>query len=130
MTYNLPLLRKERDWVAEQRALPYAESQLEMNYWFNFGESLDNLGKTCGTTYCVAGHIAAGTDGVGWRNGSFSVGEELADIAAWARKQLGIDPLEAAELFYSSDDSALAVLDKLIAKAESEERNQIEDDRA
>lgn len=123
MAYNLALLRKERDWVAEQIALPYSESQLEMEYWYTDNtETLNMLQKTCGTTYCVAGHIAACTPGVEWNAAGFLVaGGQQRDIATWARDQLSLSNDEAADLFYCDNDEVLDVLDRLIAKAEAEE---------
>lgn len=128
--YNLPLLRKERDWVAEQCVLPYKKSQLNMDYWYlDDEESLAALGKECGTTYCVAGHIAATTPGALWSGTRIVVDGQLRDLVHWARQQLGIDRAEAAEIFYSDDDEVLDVLDAIIAHAERIEAAEHEQEK-
>lgn len=114
--YNLPLLRKERDWVAEQRAMPWAESELAMAWWHvEHAQTLREMGKTCGTVYCVAGHIEATCGNVR------GAGEHLVQ---WAAKQLGLTRTEACSIFYSADDEVLGVLDGIIAKAEAAEREE------
>jgi len=123
--FNLPLLRKERDWVAEQRSLPYARSQLTMDFWSAEGEDVQMLGKDCGTTYCVAGHIAATTPGVRYVGGSVvQIGGALVDIQKWAGEQLGLSHSLSLDLFYSTDSEVLGVFDDIIAEAEAEERKE------
>lgn len=124
MGYNLPALRKERDWVAEQRALPYSRCQLDMDYWYEDSRlALIKKGKECGTTYCVAGHLASVTPGITWTGLTVETRNEQYAVSEWARDELGLSDDEAMDLFYSSNYDVLDVLDELIAKAEAEERD-------
>lgn len=127
--YNLPLLRKERDWVIEQRSLPSSLSQLDMDWWYCEDPALlETHGKECGTTYCIAGHIAACSPGIQlWRASSWVLSNgQLIDLPLWARDQLGLSDSEAAGLFYAENDNVLGVLDEIIDRAERLERIEAE----
>lgn len=130
MTYNLPLLRKERDWVAEQNALPYSESELYMHAWMlDTKIQIEDVGKTCGTTYCIAGHMAFTTPGVEWYDKAVSeqivADGKIRSIEDWAAEQLGLSEDEAGYLFHCDDHEALDALNELITAAEAEERDQV-----
>jgi hypothetical protein len=73
-----------------------------------------NPAKSCGTTACIAGWVAAAQ--------GLTVLEvtDRGDIAEWAEEQLDIDNDEADKLFYTLDnDKALAYLGELIDEAEA-----------
>ena len=70
---NIPLLRKEVEWVEEQDKLPYTVREWNQRVYVEplFDTSLNNANRKrqelgmanhCGTAYCVAGHIGAQLD--------------------------------------------------------------------
>lgn len=54
-TINIPLLRKAVEWAEAEAALPVAQSA-----WFQPGVVTpgEQIGRSCGTAYCIAGYIA------------------------------------------------------------------------
>ena len=123
MTYNLPLLRKERDWAAEQLAKPTNKSELYMNQW-RMTWGLD--WRECGTTYCIAGHVAEAAPGVVWLDDSdVTDGQTRRDVEEFAQERLGLNDFETHRLFYASEKEVLGILDELIAAAEAEERSEV-----
>lgn len=52
---NIPLLRKAVEWAEAEAAKPEVESA-----WFQPGIITpgEEIGRTCGTAYCIAGYIA------------------------------------------------------------------------
>lgn len=57
---DIARLRKVVDWAVEQAARPEQESEWEQGSWAQEGE---DLGRSCGTAYCIAGKLIADVDG-------------------------------------------------------------------
>jgi len=78
------------------------------------GLSPDQSPVSCGTTLCAAGMIA---HMLGWKIHSFGDlykdGEAGHSIESVAREALGLDHHDAGVLFYSSEETALNLLDDI-----------------
>lgn len=119
--YNLPWLRKERDWVSEQLTKGDL-GELDMTTWSNH-----EADRSCGTTYCVAGHMATVSPGVAWSDGGNFVRPAdgtFMDIELWAGNELGLNSWERKDLFYCNNDQVLDKLDELIRRGEELERKE------
>lgn len=57
---NIPLLRKGLEWAEAEAARP----DQEMSEWYQDGVIMDaaQVGRSCGTCYCLAGYIAVQVD--------------------------------------------------------------------
>lgn len=121
---DVPKLRKYVEWVEWQDSLPDGDPQKE---WMQSAWTvrLDKIRKdfapeewsvlvganrfTCGTTYCIAGRIAADE---GWKPHGrhvVSMVERDGDVAAIrvvAAEALGITQAQADRLFYCNNDTA------------------------
>ena len=53
---DVALLRKSVDWATAEAAKPIEQSEWCQESWKANGAT---LGRDCGTTYCIAGHIVA-----------------------------------------------------------------------
>jgi hypothetical protein len=60
---NIPLLRKAVEWAEAEAAKPQRTSA-----WYQPGviENAEDIGRDCGTCYCLAGFIAATVTGEEW----------------------------------------------------------------
>lgn len=101
---NVPLLRKAVEWVREQAALPRRQSAWYQGNWAIAGEE---LGRECGTAYCVAGYVAQLSGEVVTMGGSWprlvdDDGQDLA-ISEYAQAQLGLVTDEADALFAAAN---------------------------
>lgn len=54
MTVNLPLLREAVAWATQEAALPVAKRTWFQGEWAAPGRE---VGRGCGTVYCIAGYI-------------------------------------------------------------------------
>jgi hypothetical protein len=116
---DVPLLRKAVEWVQAEAQKPPRESEWYQGEWRAKGIE---VGRTCGTVYCVAGYVAevTGTEW-GWPVGDcLSVVSESGQFASViAQDALGLSEDEADELF-DGDNTAKDVL--RIARNICEER--------
>lgn len=100
---DVPLLRKAVEWVEEQEALPPRQREWRQSVWRGVAFRPAGIvqgplqaarvvsgGRSCGTTYCVAGYIAEMTGGTWASNDTKSslyqalLAEPDEEGAAWA----------------------------------------------
>jgi hypothetical protein len=53
--FNLPLLRKAVEWAESEARKPETESEWDQKH---FGIAGEEVGRTCGTAYCIAGWVS------------------------------------------------------------------------
>ncbi len=109
-TRDIPLLRKEVEWVEAEAVKPLDAPDREWaqaDYRRPADIRSAMYGHPCGTAYCVAGHIAA-TDGMEWdRNGAdlVRVADGWVHVADYACDRLGLDEF-SGELLFGGDNTA------------------------
>lgn len=54
--FNLPLLRKAVEWAESEARKPEVECEWYQGHFMVPGYEID---RTCGTAYCIAGHVAS-----------------------------------------------------------------------
>ena len=110
---NIPLLRKEVEWVEEQDQLPLIDRRWDQRTYFtsafnhahrlmvelingksmgsntDFARLVENVSGHCGTAYCLAGHVAI----------MHEPDNHDESEAAIARRLLGLDFVQAEQLF-------------------------------
>ena len=114
MTYNLDLMRAVREQITKH---PETHDQT------SWGERTE-----CGTTHCIAGWACAlSGDAFEWAADAPGVDLALlvtaprAHVDVRAAELLGLDSIEAGDVFYALDNaSALEQLDELIERGERE----------
>jgi hypothetical protein len=113
---NIPLLRKAVEWAEAEAAKPEVLSAWDQGNWVRTrDERLKRMSSEsrqeyaeCGTTYCIAGYVTAGMQGMTFDDGYNDGGEHVADIAAGL---LGIAPPrdalspEPGHLFHMYNDA-------------------------
>lgn len=114
---NIPLLRKAVEWAEAEAAKPETESAWDQGNWVRTPvERLKQMSSEarqeyaeCGTTYCIAGYVTAGIQGMQFDDGYTEDGEHIAVVAA---DLLGIAPPEdcispePGHLFHMWNDAA------------------------
>lgn len=105
---NVPLLRKAVEWVERQAELPERKRTWYQNYWrmtrsFHPGW-FEEQGRDCGTVMCVAGYVCD-VSGVQWDDATPDVTGDGDWVEQRARDLLGIDPVDADDLFNGGNNA-------------------------
>ncbi len=104
---DIPWLRKEVEWVEVEDAKPCHAPDREWHqgsYRWSAKDRSEAYGHPCGSTFCIAGHIAEG-DGVKW-NDSFDIAADWKFVSDYAQYRLNLDERQAARLFYGDNSAA------------------------
>lgn len=127
-TPNIPLLRKAVEWVEEQDKLPEIDSQWNQSSWVKSalskgldllyldaeeryfsgidGDQRYNMAQQvaahCGTAYCVAGYVGQLLEP---KYEKSIEPNGLPHVSEFARNALGLDEVQAENLFASHNDA-------------------------
>ena len=86
--FNLPLLRTAVEWAESEASKPEGDSEWYQAWFSILGQDID---RTCGTAYCIAGYVAHQAGGHNISIGAID-GDETGSVAM---DLLGIDSYDA-----------------------------------
>lgn len=113
---NVPLLRKAVEWAETESQKPKELSEWYQGAWCSepgkYSEFVENnafyqKAEDCGTCYCIAGWVAAETQGkpisLGLFSGFVFVGGHSTHVSDIAARELGLDCQQANDLFKATN---------------------------